>query len=153
MMHAKHAKVFGWGAVERKAAEWSAEPHIEEIEPRLWVVRGPDGTYVGVVGKDPWVPEEIQRRAEALAPAAEPRPGPEGILCCNASGTRGKPMKAPSDEDQVHPVGSHPCRDCGDWTEGTCSDCGSPTCPNCLQDGERCDFCYQAKFGQPKGAA
>ena len=61
----KSAVVVGWGAVEQTAASWNPLATVREIEPRLWVVEV-DGSPIGVIGKPPWTPEEIARRAAAL---------------------------------------------------------------------------------------
>lgn len=62
----RSALVFGWGAVERLAATWHAEAICQEVEPRLWHVHTPGGEFLGVIGKEPWSREELQRRAASV---------------------------------------------------------------------------------------
>ncbi|PIR45267.1 MAG: hypothetical protein COV10_00060 [Candidatus Vogelbacteria bacterium CG10_big_fil_rev_8_21_14_0_10_51_16] len=59
----RFAKVFGWGAVEKKATEWSPTSKIEEVENNLFRVVDETGRTIGAIGKDPWTPEAIERKA------------------------------------------------------------------------------------------
>lgn len=61
----RSALVFGFGAVELQARTWHPDAEVEELEPRLWIVRV-DGRPIGMIGKDPWDRAEIARRASDL---------------------------------------------------------------------------------------
>jgi len=62
----QYAIVCGWGAVEKQASAWDARATVREVEPRLWEARGPDGSLLGYIAKEPWTSEELARRAYAL---------------------------------------------------------------------------------------
>lgn len=62
-MTIKTAIVFGWGAVERLAKIWDPAATVEEIEPRLWLVRV-GGRPIGMIGKEPLAPEYVRARAD-----------------------------------------------------------------------------------------
>jgi hypothetical protein len=61
----KHAKVVGWRAVEKMAEQWEPTAAVTEVEPQLWHVFA-NGLPIGVIGKEPWTENEIERRAIAL---------------------------------------------------------------------------------------
>lgn len=65
MNELKFAIVFGWGAVEKTAENWHPQATVEEIEPRLWEVKG-DGIVIGYIGKEGRTVESLQRAAELL---------------------------------------------------------------------------------------
>lgn len=54
----RSALVFGFGAVERLACTWHPDAKVEELEPRLWIVRVA-GQPIGMIGMDPWDRAEI----------------------------------------------------------------------------------------------
>ncbi len=66
----KSAIIFGWDGVEHLAAQWAKGATVEEVEPRLWIVRDPSGATLGVIAKNPWSAEEVERRAQLLQDAA-----------------------------------------------------------------------------------
>jgi|LakMenEpi03Aug12_release.lakeMendotaPanAssembly.Ray.scaffolds.fasta_scaffold1738182_1 hypothetical protein len=70
----KSAIVFGWGAVEQKAASWGGV--AVEVQPRLWYVHSlSDNALLGVIGKEPMSLSGIQRIAEELE--TQPTPSKE----------------------------------------------------------------------------
>lgn len=61
----RSALVFGFGAVERLACTWHPDAKVEELEPRLWIVRVA-GQPIGMIGMDPWDRAEIARMARRV---------------------------------------------------------------------------------------